>query len=705
MIVPWRQAVGLLRARRGRAAALLMLAAAVLLQLQGEATPLTGLRHLLFDHYQRLLPRDRSKAPAILVAIDEKSLRAHGQWPWPRDTVAALVQRIAAGQPLAVGLDILFIEPDRLGPATLARRLPRADLTGSPDPDQALAAALAGGPTVLAMAGMPAGGASTRQPTRSTPLLSAGNNAPANLPSFASALVSLPALENAAAGQGMINAPPDAAGSDRELGVLRRLPLVARIGDGIVPTLGLEMVRVALGAGGVAAEAAGERLHHIGVGDYRLPVREDGQVLLHFGRRQGDRHISAADVLAGTVPPDTWRGRFVVIGLTGQGLQDQIVTPLGERIPGADIHLQFIESLLAGDALRRPAWMRWTEAGILAILGLGLIVAVPRLRPAYAACLGAGAALIAFVLGYAAFALGRWLVDSASVVALLNPLFVTLLGNTLVEADQRRRRAETELQASREAAARDAGELDAARRIQMGLLPDLGRSFAADSRLAVAACLEPARTVGGDFYDCFAVDAHHVCLAIGDVSGKGVPASLFMTVTKVLAGALLRRTGDLGEALRQIQAELGRNNPEMMFVTIFVAVLDADSGRLRYVCAGHDAPLLVRDGTATPLDVGAGGPPLCALDDYPFAVAIADLRPGDLLCLFTDGVSEASDGSGFFGHDRLQAFLAAQNVTASPADCVDGLRRAVRRFEAGHPPTDDLSILALRWQGPGLSGP
>lgn len=701
-----RLALRLLQAAHGRVVAGLLLAVAVVALFAVETTPLLGVRQLLFDHYQRLMPRERGATPVQVVAIDENSLRTYGQWPWPRDLMARLIEKIAAGGPLAIGIDILFIEPDRLAPAQLASRLPglpEGALAGAADPDTRLAAALAGGPSVLALSGSGGDVPTARQPLRSTPLTSRGGDTRAALPAFPAALLSLPALERAAAGQGLINAPPDRSGSglDAEHGVLRRLPLLARIGDATVPTLGLEMVRLAQGRETVVAEAGvSGQLRNIGVGDHRLPVSPDGLLLMHFGHYRGDRYLSAADVLSDQTSPDIWRGKYVLLGLTGQGLVDRVVTPLGEKTPGVDIHAQFIESLLAGDALRRPAWMTGLELAALLTGAILLIVGVPRLRPTYAAYLGAAVALALGAVGYGAFALGRWLFDSASVVILLNPLFIALLGNTLALADQRRRHAERDLQASREAAARDAGELDAARRIQMGLLPDLAALAAAEPRIAVAACLEPAKAVGGDFYDCFPLDANRLCLLVGDVSGKGVPASLFMTVTKVLAAALARRTANLGDALRQVQEELDRNNPEMMFVTTFVAVLELDSGIVRHASAGHDAPLLVRRGIVAPLaSADAGGPPLCTVPGFAFAEAQEHLQRGDLLCLFTDGVSEACNGRDFFGKERLQATVQAAGDD-TPQQVVAALREAVRTFEAGQPPADDLTILALRWHGP-----
>lgn len=269
-----------------------------------------------------------------------------------------------------------------------------------------------------------------------------------------------------------------------------------------------------------------------------------------------------------------------------------------------------------------------------------------------------------------------------------------------ITAERRRQKVERDLLTTREAAARLAGELDTARRIQMGLLPDLASSFAGETRFSIAAILEPAREVGGDYYECFRLDERRICFAVADVSGKGVPASLFMAMTKALAASMARLSKDLGEAVRDVANELDRNNPEMLFVTAFIAVLDIVSGELNFVSAGHDAPVLLRHGALSRIDLGeALGPPMCGVPDYPFLAVTRQLEPGDMLCLFTDGVTEATDGKSFFGTERLLQSLATQSAQAAVATCAEALRISVRSFEATQLPVDDLTILVLRWHG------
>jgi serine phosphatase RsbU (regulator of sigma subunit) len=195
------------------------------------------------------------------------------------------------------------------------------------------------------------------------------------------------------------------------------------------------------------------------------------------------------------------------------------------------------------------------------------------------------------------------------------------------------------------------------------------------------------------------LDEQRLCLAIGDVSGKGVPASLFMAISKTLTGTLTRRQSDLGRAVRELENELNRHNSEYLFVTAFIAILDVNSGCLDYVCAGHDAPLVLREGSLSRIDTARSGPPLCAADDYAYMADRVQLVPGDRICLFTDGFTEAWDGSAMFGLNGLQlAFQSSGTAGIKTAACA--LRDAVRRFESGHPPSDDLTVLLLEWNGP-----
>jgi adenylate cyclase len=215
--------------------------------------------------------------------------------------------------------------------------------------------------------------------------------------------------------------------------------------------------------------------------------------------------------------------------------------------------------------------------------------------------------------------------------------------------------------------------------------------------------LEPAREVGGDLYDFFRLDEDHLFFLIGDVSGKGLPGSLFMAVSKSLyKSTALRRGGAVATMMREANAEISRDNPEALFVTVFAAVLDVNTGVLEYCNAGHDRPyVLVRGGGPLQQLAEGGGPPLCVLDEFEYTAATHRLRPGDTLCLLTDGVTDARNPMGEqFGRGRLEARLASVDSDASAERLSTTIQDDVRRFVGGAEPADDLAILVVRWEGP-----
>ncbi len=214
------------------------------------------------------------------------------------------------------------------------------------------------------------------------------------------------------------------------------------------------------------------------------------------------------------------------------------------------------------------------------------------MRPRVATLLAGAILALILAAGFAAFHWGGLLFDAASVAAGVAVVSGALLASAFIDADRGRREAQQALQLEREASAKVAGELEAARRIQLGTLPRADTAFPGERRFELASALEPARAVGGDLYDFFRLDERRVFLLIGDVSGKGVPASLFMSIAKALAKSIaLRQRVDLEAVLTQANVEIARDNPESQFVTMFAAVLDADSGLMEYWNAGHDAPM------------------------------------------------------------------------------------------------------------------
>jgi CHASE2 domain-containing sensor protein/serine phosphatase RsbU (regulator of sigma subunit) len=680
---------------------LVLVALTVLLLVWG---PDARLRGLWFDFCQRLAPRVRVSGPAVIVAVDEPSLARYGQWPWPRQLLAQLVDRVRAAGPAAVGLNLLFPEADGFSGSSLASRLPglaartAAWVASVPDGDRALGEALAAAPSVIGLAGLD--GPTAGSPRgRFTPSVVRGEDPAGHVRRYRTVLRSVPDVDGGAAGRALLSA-------DFPGGVVRRLPLVAAVGDMLVPGLAVEVLRVAAGAPAFSVRSDADGVRAVGVGDVWIPAETDGTMWVHFTPHDAARFVSAASVLAGEVLPERLERKLVLVGVTALGLGDQHVTPLGESLPGVEVHAQALENIFDGRVLVRPRWAEWAEAGALFAAGALVVTLTPTVGMVRAALLALG--LGAGLLGGSFFAYRHLahMLDGLTPALGLGLVYTATLGGALAEADRQRRTLRQRLQEEREAAARLAGELEAARRIQLGLLPRPESAFPGEGRFRIAAVMEPARVVGGDLFDFFLLDGDQLLFLVGDVSGKGLPASLFMAATKAFYRSIsTRHATELARTMREANAEMGRDNPEAFFVTLAAAVLDVNTGRLWYSSAGHEAPWILRPETgAVERLEGGAGPPLCVLDDFAYETATARLRPGDTVLMVTDGVTEALDpGGSLFGAARVTGLVteAAQKPPRSePARLVADLVAAVRIFREPFEPADDVTLLAVQWLGP-----
>jgi CHASE2 domain-containing sensor protein/serine phosphatase RsbU (regulator of sigma subunit) len=660
-----------------------------------------AMRLAWLDFYQALSPRERRSAPAVIVAIDEKSLERYGQWPWPRDLVAKLLDRIRAAGPAAIGVDLLFPNADRLSPEQLAPTLAgynaalAAGLAKLPSHDVLLAHSIKAAPTVLGIAGLEMA-TSSPGTAQFTPSFQKGGDATPFLRRYAETLRSIPGIDKSAQGHGLLSV-------DTEGGVVRRMPVVAAVGNTPVLGFSIETLRVASGDPVFTVNSDATGVRSIGVGGVNIPTQRDGHIWVHYTPHNTARYVSAADVLAGTVDDSDLGGMLVLVGLSALGLIDYQTTPLGERMPGVEIHAQVLENIFDGKLLSRPRWAPWAEGAAFLVFGLLLVYAVPRLTPRRSGVLLAAVLAALMGAGFAAYKSAGLLIDALVPAAALALLFAAMLAATLAQANAQRRLLRERLQREREAAAQIAGELDAARRIQVGMLPRPETAFPGERRFQLFARMQPAREVGGDLYDFFMRDRDRLFLLIGDVSGKGLPASIFMAVSKALCKrAALRLTRGVDETLTRVGAEIARENPEALFVTAFAAVLDANTGVLTYASAGHDAPYLVspHHGGAERLDQ-AGGPPLCVVDGHRYTAAGHALRRGDILCLFTDGITEAMSTAGeLYGRERLSAVLERTRGAPSVDAVGQAVLEDVARFVGAAEPADDLTLLVLRWNGP-----
>ena len=248
--------------------------------------------------------------------------------------------------------------------------------------------------------------------------------------------------------------------------------------------------------------------------------------------------------------------------------------------------------------------------------------------------------------------------------------------------------------AVREAMARD---LRIAREIQMGILPADLQAATSHTDLDVHAIIEPAQQVGGDLYEVLRASDDRLVVALGDVSGKGIPAALFMAVTVTVLRTLARHIVDPAEILCRLNAELTERNPRGMFVTMQCLIFDLAQGRVSCAGAGHHQLAILSPGRPPRLACPSSGRPAGLMAFNPIECETLPLEAGDTFVLFSDGVSEAMNAAeDFYGEERLLAALSASAGTPA-ADTVRKVVADVRAFVAGAKQSDDITVLAARY--------
>lgn len=243
------------------------------------------------------------------------------------------------------------------------------------------------------------------------------------------------------------------------------------------------------------------------------------------------------------------------------------------------------------------------------------------------------------------------------------------------------------------------GELNAAREIQMSMVPKMFPPFPDRPEFELSATLEPAKEVGGDFYDFFFVDQHHLVFLLGDVSGKGIPASLFMAVTKTILKAVADSRTGVDQVLYRVNNDLCEGNEMSMFATVFCGIMDIRTGKVEYSNAGHNPPVIIRRGGNPEYLPTQGSLAVGSFEDSSYVAETLNLGTGDTIILYSDGVTEAMNKDGaLFSEERLLESLRTLNEQ-HPDELLKRILADVHGHADGAPQSDDITILAMQYKG------
>src|SRR5215510_10106070 len=411
-------------------------------------------RNVMFDTYQRVLPRHVDEhVPIVIVDIDEASVAALGQWPWPRTRLARLIEAIHQLGTRAIGLDMIMPEVDRLSPGVFITERPdvspmlQQELLQLPSNDALLAETLQRTRAVLGRAGTSESMSAHVPVDDHLRVRTYGEPPLAYVRRYQGHMTNLPQFERAASGHGYLNVEPD------QDGVVRLVPLLVAVQEALAPTLVLELLRVADGQDFYGVHADDHGVRGVQIGNTFIRTDLHGRLRPYFSktdsRETGSRRrISALQVLQGTVPVERLQNTIIIIGITALGLADVVSTPVAARMDGVEVQAQTLENILSDTRLRRPLLAPLLELLVFLVSALLLIVILPRVRPVVAVALFLASVLLVCTSGFVAFSSWQYLFDPSFASAGNAVVLVVLLTTGFAASNRRRRelRAALELE-------------------------------------------------------------------------------------------------------------------------------------------------------------------------------------------------------------------------------------------------------------------
>jgi adenylate cyclase len=348
----------------------------------------SALQNYSFDTFQRILPRNvYAEDPVVIIDIDDSSLSRIGQWPWSRNQLAQLTNQ--AYSAAALGFDVVFAEPDRTNPQNLIASYPenavlKKELSALPNNDNLFAQAIENHGTVVLGQALNNKNKSLKPLKNKFGLVTQGDDPKLFIRNYLSAQRNIPSLDNAAAGIGSMS-----IGNDDS--VVRLLPTFERVGDQLVPSLAMEITRVAVGAStyqikssnasSEEAYGANTGINNVKLGPLTIPTTPEGNAWVYFAPTENITTVSAADVISGIIPPEFFDGKIALVGTSASGLLDLRSTPTEKNIPGVTIIAQFIQQIFANEFLQRPDWLFGAEFLAGLILAISITLGIQALGP------------------------------------------------------------------------------------------------------------------------------------------------------------------------------------------------------------------------------------------------------------------------------------------------------------------------------------
>src|SRR3984957_14555551 len=404
-----------------------------------DFAPIEELRVRTFDTFQVIDPRVKTSRPVTIVDIDEKSLAKLGQWPWPRTRIADMIVSLTQLGAVVIAFDVGFAEPDRLNPDAAAETMryldevTRSKLRALPSNDQIFADAVRRSRVVLGETGLADVISELDESLPVTGFATLGEDPKPFLFDFPGLLRNVHALEETAAGRGLITIK-----TERD-GIIRRVPMMMRAQGATMPSLSFEILRVLSATPTILIKSEKAGIKSVGIRGLELPTDLHGQLWVHFAHHDPSIFVSAADVINGNVAVDKIARKLVLIGTSAVGLNDIKTTPVSPAMPGVEIHAQMLEAALTKSLLAQPFYGPVLEFGAALILGILVIGFAPRFGPVTLVAVGALFATLLVGTSWYFYTQHRLLIDFTYPLMSTTAIYLTLIFFSFVREQAQRR--------------------------------------------------------------------------------------------------------------------------------------------------------------------------------------------------------------------------------------------------------------------------
>ena len=637
---------------------------------------------LSFDLYQKVFTLNKESSEVIIIDIDEKSLSKFGQFPWNRSVFAKILENVNQSNPKAIGFDIFFAEKDKQSPEELIRtyNILSQDvinyLTRIEGHDEKFRKQLEKSKSILAVLGSNASSNGTYDRKAKARFLSKGGDPNEFTFNYPFSIGSLEKLEKSAKGLGSISF------LDQTDGIIRSLPLIVRFNKKLYPTMGLEMVRIGLKQKNLYVELDEVGINRISVRPKKILTDPNGIFWIRYKESKKSQYISASTVFEGKFDRSRFKNKYVLIGASAQGLFDLVKIPLGDTIPGVEVHANVIENILDETYLIRNPNIYIFELLFSIIIASVAFIFSQKVKPKYSLSIFFGSLLIVIIIGFSFFLLRSELVDISYPIFILAITFLTGLYFRFIKENQialENLQKEAKLLKERELAAG----------VQKSLFPDIS-SF----ENFIYARNIPARDVSGDYFDVIKINGDEYFFTLADVSGKGVKAGMYMAKASSIFRTLSNLSFPLEKVVFGVNNEIVEAKFKGMFVTAVFGKFNIKTGDLTFVNAGHES-IMVFDRNKKFEFIKSELPPI-GIIKY-FAESMVKSKTINLkektVVIYTDGVTEGYLKNGQeLGAEGVERIIN-DIIEITPKNVVDSI--AAELNWGADKLRDDITCLAL----------